>query len=104
MARPSSRPGGQAPRPRRRGRLSPTNGSVTREDIRAIHAEFARGCVGLDSPPTDEEFLVYLLGAISDYRHPPSVRRKMRNRWKSRRARPEPAAPIALPTRVTAAA
>lgn len=110
MTRPSSRPGGQTPRPRRRsGRTSPTNGSVTRADLHAIHAEFMRGTAGLYTPGQLEairEHLVYLVGAITDYRHPPAVKRKMRNRWKARKAKPQPSplAPTLLEPRASAAA
>lgn len=48
----------------RRGRTAPFNGSVTRHDIRAIYREFSAEPVY--PPPTAEEFLEYLLGAIED--------------------------------------
>lgn len=52
-------------RPRgRRGRTAPFNGSVTRADIRAIYREFSSEPV--EPPPTAEEFVEYLVGAIED--------------------------------------
>lgn len=94
--RTDDRAGGQRPRRRRPGRVSPTNGSVTREDIRAIHREFSRGTAGLDEPATVDEFLVYLLGAIIDPAPRQSSRELMRRkaliREANRRAQREAAA------------
>ena len=70
VARP---PRSQAPRRRRRGRLSPTNGSVTRADIEAIFAEFSQDVV----EPTADEFRSYLVGAIIDPSHGPKTRAKI---------------------------
>lgn len=82
------RSGGQAPRrPRRAGRLSPTNGSVTRLDIEAIYREFRRGADGLSVEPTVEEFLVYLKGAIIDPSPGPRTRAKLRVAARRREAR-----------------
>lgn len=53
----------------RRGRTAPFNGSVTREDLRAIHREFTQGIAELYTPAqleALEEHLVYLVGAIED--------------------------------------
>ena len=73
----SPHPGGQRPRPRRRGRVAPVNGSVTREDIRAIYAEAVR--MGpVDPPMTAEELLEYILGAIVDWTPGPRQRARMR--------------------------
>lgn len=90
MRRSSSRPGGQTPRSRRTGRLSPTNGSVTRADLQRIHDEFIRSTRGIYTPDQLEaitEHLVYLKGAIEDPSHPPSRRRLMARRQRERRAR-----------------
>lgn len=69
---------------RRQGRLSPTNGSVTRSDIEAIYAECARGA---DPPPTGEEFRDYLLGAITDWTPTTSQRARIAAAAASREAR-----------------
>ncbi|HYI67154.1 MAG TPA: hypothetical protein VEW95_09540 [Candidatus Limnocylindrales bacterium] len=85
---------------------------MTRDDIEAIHAEFLRGTTGLftgEQLDAITEHLVYIKGAIEDYRHPPAARRKMRRRWEARKARaPREAssreAPAMLTPRATAAA
>ena len=63
------------PRAEGRGRLEPFNGSVTRADIRAIYRELT--ATPVTPPPTAEEFLEYLLGAIQDRRITPAERRRM---------------------------
>lgn len=80
-----SRPGGQGPRRRRTGRVSPVNGSVTREDIRAIYAEACR--LGpVDPPMTAEELVEYIVGAIVDWTPGPQQRAKMRAKAARREA------------------
>lgn len=87
---------------RRRGRTAPLNGSVTRADIAAIHAEFEslNGDVA-GAPPTIDEFLTYLLGAIQDPVHGPSTRAKItaaaRRREARRRAEREASEQLAQP-------
>lgn len=114
MRRPSSRqPRSQRPRARpRRGRCAPLNGSVTREDLRAIHAEFSRGVEELytaDQRDAIGEHLVYLLGAIVDRPIGPGTRAKMRRRAldreaAKRRQRAAAAEVTQLPARAAAAA
>jgi hypothetical protein len=78
-----ARPRSQAPRRRRRGRLSPTNGSVTRADVEAIYREFS-----LDvADPTADEFRRYLLGAIVDPAPSPRTRAKIAAAARAREAR-----------------
>lgn len=53
----------------RRGRTAPFNGSVTREDLQAIHREFLQGSDELFTTPQLEaiaELMTYLVGAIQD--------------------------------------
>lgn len=97
--RTDDRAGGQRPRRRRPGRVSPTNGSVTRGDIDAIHAEFLRGSGGLytdDQLGAIREHLVYLREAIIDPAPRKSSRELMRRkalvREANRRAQREAAA------------
>ena len=81
VARP---PRSQRSRRRARGRLSPTNGSVTRADIEAIYREFSAG-----GPPdlTADEFRRYLLGAIVDPSPSPRTRALMAAKARAREAR-----------------
>ena len=81
----SGRPGGQRPRPRHRGRLAPTNGSVTRQDILAIYEEAKRRAV--DPPITADEAIHYVVGAIIDWTPGPRERAKMRGKALEREAR-----------------
>lgn len=69
---------------RRRGRLAPLNGSVTRADIAAIYADCTRGVV---PPPTAEEFFRVLLGAIQDPVVGPRTRAKIAEKAREREAR-----------------
>jgi hypothetical protein len=73
VARP---PASQRPRPRRHGRLAPTNGSVTRADIEAIYDQFCAGDA-LTPPATAAEFRHYLVNAIVDPSHDPRTRAKI---------------------------
>lgn len=103
---PSGRPGGQ--RPRRRGRVSPINGSVTREDIRAIYAE-AKRLGPVDPPMTADEAIEYIIGAIVDWTPGPRQRAKMRAKATRREAakresRADRGRVAQIPTRTAAAA
>jgi hypothetical protein len=104
-------------RPRRRhGRLLPTNGSVTRTDILRIYAEFAKetrealaaGEMSEAEPPTIDEFVRYLVGAIVDRPVGPGTRRRMaaaqRRRWSQNRQHPAEPAPETTARRTAAAA
>jgi hypothetical protein len=62
-------------RRRQRGRTAPFNGSVTRADIHAIHREFIAEPV--EPPPTVDEFVNYLVGAIQDRPITALARRRM---------------------------
>lgn len=73
---------------RRRGRVAPFNGSVTRDDIRAIYREFSREPVWPE--PTAEEFLEYLVGAIEDRPISELERRRRMIAQRNRRAGQEP--------------
>lgn len=71
-------------RSRRRGRLTPLNGSVTRADIAAIYADCTRG---VSPPPSAEEFFNVLIGAIQDPVFGPRTRAKIAEKARQREAR-----------------